>query len=60
MKEENYKLVELNSERAIYEGGWWVARKDFDFSQERKNSFQTPLGWDRNEETKQLTYFFLP
>ncbi len=52
---EEVKLVELNSEVAIYEKGWWMKRKHYDFMLTRSD-----LGFDKNERTREITYFLLP
>ena len=62
--EEQVKLIELNFEKAIYEGGWWMTRKDYDFLNEVDqygipvNRLHTIL--DRHKETKQITWAWKP
>lgn len=62
-EKRNVRLLGLNSEKAIYEEGWWMSRADYDFVKGHFHSFEwikRPLGLDRNKDTKQITYFFLP
>jgi len=67
---ENKGLVELNTEVAIFEGGWWMKREDYDLVNSKQvfldgilkytENIRNKIGWDRNEKTHQLTYFWIP
>lgn len=64
---ETKRLKEVTSEKAIFEDGWWMERGDYErtkgnyqISQHVFVPMRQIIGWNRNEETKQLTYFFLP
>jgi len=58
------KLVKLGVDTVVFEDGYWMDRKDYDFSN-AEDEYGIPMnrnriGWDVNEVTKKLTYFFLP
>jgi len=66
ISKETKKLIKLTDDKAIYEDGWWMTKKDWEFanSSHTYGKVKVPnknlIGWDRDKETKQLTYFILP
>lgn len=54
------KLIKLTKDIAFYEEGWWMKRRDYDEANSRKAKFLTPLCFDINWDTRQITTFILP
>lgn len=66
--QESKKLLKLTPSKAYYEDGWWMERRDYD----RINFGKISLGkgievsvkdyavLNRDEETRQITYSYLP
>jgi hypothetical protein len=62
--EKELKLIKITSDVVIFEEGWWMDRKDYDFGNSKDEDgipiHFKDLGWDRDKKTHKLTYFFIP
>ena len=61
------ELVRLGTDVVIFEGGYWMERKDYDFvnsieavSRYIQRPRKEDLGFDVNKRTRQIKYFFIP
>ncbi len=62
--EETLTMISKDDEKVVYESGWWMTRKDYDFIN-AVNEYGIPINrmrtiLSRDKETKQITWTYMP
>jgi len=68
IEEKDFKLIELNDNKAIFQECYWMTRKNYDFinfgkiqlTAKNKVLVKDHIVLNVNKETKEITYAYLP
>ena len=70
MKTEDFKLISIDEDKALYEGGYWMTKKNYDFINFPVSTIFSKTGvliskrpnlvLSVDRDTKEVKYAFLP